>query len=411
MIPYARTPYTKALEGALARTRFRIAQLHQLPPLVVTYVTGGGAGIQNLLVRVPGASQTLLDARFPYGREAIADLIGDAPQQFCSNDVAIRLAVAAHARARELAIREGRADDPIIGLGLTASLQTIVPKRGGHRVFLATAQSDRRTDCRIRVAGGTFQKERLTREEEGVMCDLLGIEAICAAAGIAPIDIPYCGFASDMMLFNDRWNHFTIEPQLLALLADTVAHDSLRAKPLFWPDGTRGIAADLDPKSHLLFPGSFNPFHYGHEEMATQAERMTGMRVVCTVNATHPDKGTLSPEELLRRAEQFRFRYPFLATWDQPLFVDKARAMPGFGILVGADAVLGLLNSDYYEDREDGVRDVLAECRRLGVRFHVVGRTVDGRYRTLDDLPIPHGVRDCFLPISGRWDVRSRDLR
>ncbi len=400
-----------------------VAELHEEDPtLIVIYATGAGAGLQQLFWAQPGASRTLLDAQFPYSREALVDLIGTEPEQYCSQDTAIRMAVAAEARCRELAIRGGKAHLRTIGIGLTASVATNPPKRGDHHLHIAMRHEvvgivpGPGSRERISVLGGTFEKGRLTREEEGMLCDLIALSAIVMHAvardhGGFPLPTNNFGFTSEQVRWVPEASAWYVGLQPIAGLDVTLDPAAIFRLPVLWPEGTQGTLGALNPSHHLLFPGSFDPLHFGHEQMVRHAERMTGKRVVFTMNARHPDKGEIAPVELLRRAEQFRWRSPVLFTRDEPLFIDKARRFPGFGLLIGADVVLGLLNPKYYGSSVASRDAVLQEFHALGTRFYVVGREVDGTFRTLDDIVIPAEVRDLFVPVSGRWDIASRDLQ
>ncbi|MDO8622198.1 MAG: hypothetical protein Q7R80_03115, partial [bacterium] len=170
---------------ALEQAERSVAELHASPHRLVVYATGAGAGVQSLLWEQPGASATLLDAQFPYSRDALMDLLGAEPQQYCSQETAIRMAIAAHARCRELAIRSGKPDVPTTGLGLTASVATGTPKRGDHHVHIAVqCQFPEFQDAVIMTIDGTFTKGRLTREEEGTICDLLALIATFYTVGL-----------------------------------------------------------------------------------------------------------------------------------------------------------------------------------------------------------------------------------
>lgn len=391
----------------LSDLHHRILKLHESPYKAVIACTGAGAGIQKALWEVPGSSRTIIDSVFPYHRLALADFIGREPAKFCSKDTALWMATAAHRRATELVLRDGGDPATVIGLSLTAAVATDRPKKGDHQCFIAV-----RTATGMATVSAVFEKGRRTRDEEGALCDILAVNALLASAGLEEVPCDYAGMACDEVWTTDEDGDNLYRPRLvpgpLAPLSET--HGNVFAFPLFQPDGKRASSEDIDPSRHILFHGSFDPLHFGHELMALQAERMTGKEVVCAITATHPDKGRLGERELLRRAEQFRFRRSVLFMDSGALYVDKARMFPGVGMLIGADVALGILNPKYYGSPSKCM-EALEELREHRARFYVVGREIAGKFVTLDDLPIPSHARDLFLPVSGRWDVRSRDLR
>lgn len=73
------------------------------------------------LVSVPGASNTVLDARVPYANSATVDLLGSEPESMCSRTTAELLAKRAYERAAQLS----SPGEPIIGIACTASLRTV----------------------------------------------------------------------------------------------------------------------------------------------------------------------------------------------------------------------------------------------------------------------------------------------
>jgi nicotinic acid mononucleotide adenylyltransferase len=240
----------------------------------------------------------------------------------------------------------------------------------------------------------TFEKGFLTREEEGRACDLLTLATLLRLTdcGTLPLD---AGLGL-------RSNELTAGQQGFVAVApkEYVIGTSM--------DDFRIDA--LDAQRHLIYPGSFAPLHYGHEQVAEMAEAMTGMKVVFQLTANHPSKGRVSDEELRRRLKQFSFRWPAILLENAGLYFEKARLLPGFGFLIGADAVLGLLDGKFYVGR-GGLRAALDEFQELGTRFYVVGRETDGVYTTLEDIPIPERHRNLFKSVSGRWDISSTQLR
>src|SRR5262245_2099936 len=111
-----------------------VERLHVLPDAGVVAVTGGGAMLLADLLTVPGASNTVLEARVPYAGRALAEFIGGIPEQACSVETACDLAMAAFQRA--LALDDSNAERRF-GFGCTASLATTMPKRGEHRAHVA----------------------------------------------------------------------------------------------------------------------------------------------------------------------------------------------------------------------------------------------------------------------------------
>ena len=380
-----------------------IKKLHDSSWKTVIACTGAGAGLQNLLWSVPGASATILDAVMPYDRFALADFIGREPAKYCSRDTALWMAAAAYGRARELAIRGG-AKTPVLGLGLTAAVATGAEKRGDHRAFIAVKTADETATVSV-----TLTKGRLSRSDEGRVCDLMALDAMLAAIGLPQVFLDDNGVTSREMVPNpDCPGTFLVAPRAVEKFAS--GGSDVYAKPFFDPEGERTGADTIDPRRHILFWGSFDPLHFGHELMAAQTERMTGKKVVFAIAGSHPDKGAVPEDMLLRRAEQFRWRWPVVFAREASLYIEKARKFPAVGMLIGADVALGIMNPKYYGG-EQQCAAVLGELRTMQARFYVVGREIEGQFVTLDDLPIPQHLRDLFLPVSGRWDVRSRELR
>lgn len=73
------------------------------------------------MLKVPGASATVLEARVPYATEATQELLGQKVASFCSQETAVLLAKRAFERAAELT----SPGTPILGLSCTAALRTV----------------------------------------------------------------------------------------------------------------------------------------------------------------------------------------------------------------------------------------------------------------------------------------------
>ena len=87
-----------SLAMAAVRTT-RIAQVHASSLRAMLVVTGGGTQAIADLLAVPGASRTVLEVVVPYSETALAEFLGDYPDQAVSVETAAALARAAYKRA------------------------------------------------------------------------------------------------------------------------------------------------------------------------------------------------------------------------------------------------------------------------------------------------------------------------
>ena len=117
-----------------------IHQVHASPAQAVIVVTGGGAQSISRLMRVPGASRSVLEILVPYSERALTDFLGQRPQQVASADTAEAMSRQAYRRAVELA----ESDVPLVGIGCTAAIanrpaETWRPSSPRRSMLLRTA--------------------------------------------------------------------------------------------------------------------------------------------------------------------------------------------------------------------------------------------------------------------------------
>lgn len=363
-------------------------------PKVFIAATGAGAGIQGSLWRVPGSSAFLAGAAFPYAAHETERLLGFRPASFCDESAAVELAIAAYLRGREAALADAPGaptKSPTVGLGLTASVASLVPHRGDHRVFAATLGERGATVWSARLPKGTGEAQRSI---DGQLADRLGVHALFAAVGITG----EAGGAPGVEVSRRE-------------LPEAELHAMLYRRPVFGPGDVREKILEMERCDLVLLPGSFDPCHDGHQMIADAVERQYGRRVAYAITADPVHKPSLRAVDLLDRIASIRLgggrTRTIVLTERDPLFIDKARQFPGAGIALGVDALVRMLDPSWGPN----VGEMLETFRALGTRFYVVGRSIDGHWTTIDDVPIPDRFRRLFESVEGRHDVSSTALR
>ncbi|MEJ2132263.1 MAG: hypothetical protein P8Y95_11720, partial [Gammaproteobacteria bacterium] len=348
-----------------ASRRTLVEGLHASPFLGVLAITGGGSGAVAELLRVPGASNTVLEAIIPYSQASLAGLLGGAPDQACHVDTARAMAMAAFRRA--LMLSEAPAN-VLFGLGASASLRSLDPKRGDHRVHVAIQTLATTLSWSL-----TLQKGARTREEEEQLAAHLILNSLAQCTEIeASIGL---GLGA---LETIDFEHHEAEPHWYGLLTGdltAVAHPQ-----------------DSAATSRLVFPGAFNPYHDGHRQMAELAERHFGVNVEYELCIHNVDKPSLNYADLRARIQQF----PTGATvWltATPTFVEKSRVFAGCRFIVGADTLVRIGDARYYDDDEAKRDRAVAEIADHGCRFLVFGRRIGKRFVGLADLELPEQLR------------------
>jgi nicotinamide mononucleotide (NMN) deamidase PncC len=363
-----------------------IAALHAGPLRMSIVATGAAAGLQRLVTSVPGASATLLSSAFPYDQHALSDYLGFKPAQFASEETALAMAARAWRHAHELSLRRG--DDPgtAIGLAATGVIASNRAIRGEHRLFLAVRAGKGFLSAKVTFPKREDGLSRLGRELEAETADLLALNMALYAADLSQVGVAGDGLLGDLAERSGG---------LLALLPRPVT-------PTVAP-------LELSPETHVLFDGSFNPWHYGHEKIAAEVELRTGKKVAYVITDSHPDKGSVQAGELAARVAQFQLVAPILVTENLRLYVDKADAHPGFARIIGADTLARVLDPKYGVPTDE----VLRRLEASGASFFVADRPHGKDAATFDSLRarIPSHYLGMFTRLSTTADISSTVAR
>lgn len=354
-------------------------------PRLYVIATGAGAGIQDLIWKVPGISNFFIGAEMSYAPEKTEQALGFTPTKFVSVETAVDLALAAYMEAWKPGHRA-------IGLGLTASVCSTRPRRGEHQIIVAVFTESACYTMATVLEKGDFWERRdkgeLTenelqeciqkqREFDGKMADHLGLHLLDLVVGA-----------------HVEKNEFSIGQ--LKTLVETgrvkenmeFAKQRILARPYFCADGTRKEESAIISNNTVFYPGAFNPPHEGHFKGATAALEVNNFQDVELVFSTTinpPHKTSLTPAEMLQRACMMK-GHNFLLTENDPLYVDKAARFPGAHFIIGADALQRMLDSSWGVDCEE----LLNRFEQLKTHFLVLGRVVNGEYMIGSDILSNH---------------------
>lgn len=459
----------------------------------VAAITGGGTTGISALLGVSGASSTILEATIPYAREATLQYIGaQSLSQFSSAATASSLSDAALRRAKiVLALRSestSRLGAIPVGIACAAALSTNPPRRGEPMAHVAVATDECHDVFSIHFGHGAHD-----RSVEERVTSALVVAAAGEASGLGRArdnlrqllsDSPaVCGLADSMIErrsaradpltrllldvsvkrpetvspaseeteVTDAVTHVLFMPPEKSLSPDAKSpHDEASAVPSV-------VNCPLHVRARtIIVPGSFNPLHAGHVNLARAAVAVAsrvdgsdatvpgtndgsapgGWEAVFELSVANVDKPPLSRETALQRVlgivapspgstagtglGEGAAGWPVVVT-SAPKFVDKARLLPGAWFAIGHDTAVRLVQGRYYEGGEDGMLEQLLALKIAGTRFLVAGRlAVDAqgveRFHGLRDMlpTVPSCLRSMFLEIPEgdfRVDLSSTQIR
>ena len=136
-----------------------IQELHKTDFKFVIVSSGGGSNAIGTLLKVPGASNSVLEAYIPYAKESLDFYLLRKPDFYCSKDTTLRMAARAYSAAKK--IDPNSNVSKLFGLAITATLSTTYEKRGEHRFHIAL-----QTETYSKSISCVLKKGERTREEE-----------------------------------------------------------------------------------------------------------------------------------------------------------------------------------------------------------------------------------------------------
>ena len=270
------------------------------------------------------------------------------------------------------------------GVALAGALASVPLRRGAHVCHVATRSARGTSLLSLTLSKGARGRE--AEDELSSRLLLRGLAHACGAGGAAaegltspPVTLPDEAVAAAAVPFADP---------LAMLLTGAPEARVLQLR------GGCAVAAVGATGARVLLPGSFNPLHAGHVTLlAAAAAACGGAPAAFELSVRNADKPPLPRPEVERRAPQLAASDAPLVLTDAPLFVDKARLMPGTVFVVGVDTAARIVMPKYYGDgSEDAMRAVLREILDAGCSFLVAGRVMDGSFVDASAVKAPAGM-------------------
>lgn len=352
--------------------------------------TGGGPTLQQAIWSAPGCSKYLVGFFTPYSRTQLHSFLGHPPEDsYVCEEVAFDLAMASYIRASEHKVEAGVEGEPV-GMGITAAMASSRMPRGEQQAFLCIITKDVVSSTHIPFTKAVGEENRLTQDKT------LSMHA-----------------QAQLLLSLESKPDFNFGD-----VAREKALERFYRYPVFHTNGTRHPRSPGGPGAVYL-PATLNPIHDGHRAMAEAAETQLSenlpgrIKARYLVSSTSPHKGSLTVQEMLfkagmLRAERWKNQSRMVEfTHDEPLFLDKARRRPGSIFLIGADTMERMLDPKWGTD----IDEMLREMKNLEVKFLVMGRVVDGEFKTCRDIEVPWPHGNLFEPLEGRLDLSSSQIR
>jgi nicotinamide mononucleotide (NMN) deamidase PncC len=303
-------------------------------------VAGGGSHAISTLASTPGASALFLEGTVTYDRKSLQAYIGQTLSgDFVSKETAKFMSRAAVRHA--LQYRANVDDYPYcMGVGITSALVSNDNKQrtnGSFGYICATRADGTEWNCKV-----VLEPNVRTRAQEDVVMGTLALQAIEQLQHKGDEALVF-DFRNPNDTIDESYQPVTRKDEVKAAAERILSGDAKSV--LLLPNSTShtfiAVTDPVLPMESLVFPGSFNPPHYGHTTLAQVASRAwtksrrAAAAVFLELSLTNPDKPSINPEDVSARAHKFFELENLPDQWgilltSAPLFKEKVEGLRPF---------------------------------------------------------------------------------
>lgn len=332
-----------------------IQEIHLSGKKIALAVTGGGTEAIGELLRHGGGSSTIVEAIVPYAQTSFDAFVRGKPDKYCSEGAARDLAMASFNRLCEL--NAGNREQ-FIGVGATCSLVKKEERVGRKHYAYVAIQTIKYT----RSYTIDLLTDDRTREEEETF----------VANQIIKILAKECGCSFD----------FSYEETI----GDENILDVILGKSPFL--NITGKNTNLE--NRIVFPGSFNPMHEQHKNIAQYVGRTWGKNIdleICVHNVDKPSLNYASFNErknsILQNIDSWTEDVFFTSL---PTFLKKSNYFKNAWFVVGWDTFVRIIDPKYADLNE--VFEAFENNNSHFLVFHRIINGVDSSTLSTKDFPI-----------------------
>lgn len=289
-------------------------------------VTGGGSLFISDRLTEGGASAYLLEAHVPYATAALDQFLGRVREKYCSGSTARQMALACYQRG--LALGETKT----IGVGVTCSLAKPDGEREGrvHEIFIALVHKHYVVEIAWTDAKKTYANIEGRAAQEtfasGLIKNALEIFVECLTRNSHKDET---SFQDLYYAINNDFIGIKVkipgESATEAIRSININKNSVRVHGLdCFVDLQR---ACLSSEPICIYPGSFNPWHVGHQEIWDACQGLFGKdHTFLELSVMNFDKPGIEAIELEQRLGGVGQKNTLITGLTK--FVDKFRSIP-----------------------------------------------------------------------------------